>query len=352
MKDLIIKWITDTLGITIFQNKYFLSLFILVLFVILAKLVLFIFSRYLQKMAKKTKTKIDDLIFDHTKKPLFYLVLAYGFKLSLLNLNIGSTITKIVDSVMALVLLLIILKAIDIFVETWGITFAEKTETKLDEILLPLLHKGIKVIFVVVGFLLVLNIWGFDITPYLAGVGIGGLVLGFALQDSLKNIFGGITLILDGTYKIGDKVKIESGEVGMIHDIGLRSTKLATYDNEIIYIPNGYLANSRVQNYTRPTPKIRVVINFGVEYGSDIKKVRKVVQGTLKKIKDLMTDPEPAVSFVEMGDSSLKFKAIFWVEQWDTAYGKKLEAIEKIYDDLNKNKINIPFPTRTVYLQK
>ena len=149
-----------------------------------------------------------------------------------------------------------------------------------------------------------------------------------------------------------DKVKIESGEVGAIHDIGLRSTKLVTYDNEVIYIPNGYLANSRVQNYTRPSPKIRAHVSFGVEYGSDITQVQKVVLGILEKDKEILSDPEPTVQFLEMGDSALNFKAYFWVEKWGMAYGKKLEMTEAIYNGLNKAKIGIPFPTRTVHLVK
>ncbi len=196
-----------------------------------------------------------------------------------------------------------------------------------------------------------LDIWQIDITPYLAGVGVSGIVLGLSLQDSLKNIFGGVTLILDKTFKYGDKIKLESGEVGTIHDIGLRSTKLVTFDNEVVYIPNGYLANSRVHNYTRPSPKVRVVIDFGVEYGSDVQKVKKLIMKEIKALK-VMDEPSPSVEFVTMGDSALLFKAKFWVEQWNEAYGYKLDATERIYNALNKEKIGIPFPTQTVYLRK
>ncbi len=168
----------------------------------------------------------------------------------------------------------------------------------------------------------------------------------------MKNVFGGITLILDKNFEIGDKVKLESGELGEVLDIGLRSTKLRTYDNEVIYVPNGYLANSRILNYTRPTSKIRVGIAFGVEYGSKVKNVQKVVLKVIKGMKEVLKDPEPRVLFLEMGDSALSFKAFFWVENWKNAYSKKLEATEKIYDALNKAKIGIPLPTQSVYVKK
>ncbi len=333
------------------QNVFVHGGFVLALFVLVGIALLFVYSHYLQRLAKKTKTEFDDMVLNHTKKPLFYLVLAYGLKTAVLTTGITGTASKVVNSVMAAVIVLIVLRTIDVIIETWGITMAKKTKTNLDDVLLPLFHKIINVIFVIIALLWILKIWGIDIGPYLAGVGISGIVLGLALQDSLKNIFGGITLILDKTFQPGDKIKLESGEVGMIHEIGLRSTKLTTFDNEIIYIPNGYLANSRIQNYTRPNPKVRVVVPFGVEYGVDIATVKKIILKELNAMK-IMKDPEPLVHFIEMGDSALTFEAKFWVERWDEAYGPKLEAIERIYDALNKANISIPFPTRTVYMKK
>ena len=263
-----------------------------------------------------------------------------------------ANVNQSINSLMAIVFVFIVARVVDVIIDVWGKSFAKKTESTFDDILLPLFHKLVKVIFVIITILWVLKIWNIDIGPYLAGAGILGIVIGFALQDSLKNIIGGVTLVLDKTFEIGDKVKIESGEVGAIHDIGLRSTKLVTYDNEVIYIPNGYLANSRVQNYTRPSPKVRAHVSFGVEYGSDITQVQKVVLGILEKDKEILSDPEPTVQFLEMGDSALNFKAYFWVEKWGMAYGKKLEMTEAIYNGLNKAKIGIPFPTRTVHLVK
>lgn len=353
MKETIIYWLGNLPYIgTFLQNRYVISLLILVVFALLSKLLLIIFSRLLEKFAAKTDTKFDDMLFDHTKKPLFYLILAYGLKLSVLNLEINEVVTKLINSVMALVFLFIILRAIDISVETWAIAFSKKTKTKVDDVLLPLLHKIIRVVFVLVGMLWVFKIWKIDITPYLAGVGIGGLVLGLALQDSLKNVLGGITLLLDKTYRYGDKIKLESGEVGTIHDIGLRSTKIITFDNEVIYVPNGYLANSRVLNYTRPDPKVRVRVLFGVEYGTEVKKVEKAVLDVLTKMHDVMAEPAPTVQFLEMGDFALKFQANFWVDRWDKSWNKKLEATEKIYGALRRAKIGIPFPTQTIYLKK
>ncbi|MBI2102986.1 mechanosensitive ion channel family protein [Candidatus Woesearchaeota archaeon] len=335
-----------------FQNKYLFALAVIIFFALAAKLLLFIFNRYLQRFAAKTKTKFDDIIFDHTKRPLFYLILAYGFKVAVVHLGLIGVTFKVVNSVMAAVFLLVIMRVVDIIIDTWGFTIAKKTKTKVDEVVLPLFHKVGRVVYVIIVLLWILRIWDIDITPYLAGVGISGLILGLALQDSLKNVFGGVSLLLDKTYQIGDKIKLESGEVGVINDIGLRSTKLVTYDNEAIFVPNGYLANSRVLNYTRPTPSVKVTILFGVEYGTKVEKVKDVILTVLGKMEEVQKEPEPVVQFLEMGDFALKFRAQFWVDHWDKAFGKKVEATEKIYNALNKAKIGIPFPTQTVHLKK
>ncbi len=240
------------------------------------------------------------------------------------------------------------MKVIDTFIDTWGNEWAHKTKSTIDDALLPLFHKSAKVLFFVFTVILILKVWGFNVNGLLAGVGIIGMVLGLALKDSLANIFGGISLVLDKSIKVGDKVKLSSGEVGVIHDIGLRSTKLKTYDNEILTIPNGGLAGSIIHNYVLPNEAHRAKVDFSVEYGSDPEKVKKIVLKAVQGIEDAVYEPEPVVVFKEMADSGLNCTALVW-STWTKSYGVKLEMTKRIYDALNKEKICIPFPTRTIY---
>ncbi len=335
------------------DNIYLAAIAILIATGIIAQIMLFLFSLYLKKVAAKTETIIDDLIFEKTKRPVFFLILIYGLKLALLDLGWLGLVSKIVDSLMAIMFVFILLRVFDIIIESWGQTFAKKTDTKLDDVLLPLFHKIGKVVFTLISLMWLLHIWGVDITPYLAGVGISGIVLGLALQDSLKNILGGINLMMDKTYQIGDKIKLESGEVGKIHDIGLRTTKLVTFDNEIVYVPNGYLANSRVMNFTHPDTKVRGKVEFMVGYGVDVEKVKRVIHNAIiKQVKDLAKGKEVTVQFYEMGDFGLKFRVFFWVEHWDQEAKVKMEITQLVYDALNKAKIEIPYPTQVVYVKK
>ena len=350
MKDLILSWISTLPGASYLDNPYIMAGVVLVLFILLAFFVLFVFHKYLEKIAHKTKSKIDDMIFDTTKKPIFYLILIYGIRVAVVGLNAGAFTMRVIDSFLAFVFSLILLRVFDTIVQAWGDSLAKKTKTNIDDVLLPLVHKALKVIFVIVALLWILKIWSIDITPYLAGAGILGLVLGMALQDSLKNVFGGVSLIMDKNFNLGDAIRLESGELGTISEIGLRSTKMLSFDREVIFVPNGQLANMRIRNFVKPDKKVRKIVEFGVEYGSDPEKVKKVVLGALKKIKDISDDPYMDVILVGMGDSSLNFKARFWVD-WDDAYGKWVEATQAIYSALEKAGIKIPFPTRTVYMK-
>jgi MscS family membrane protein len=157
---------------------------------------------------------------------------------------------------------------------------------------------------------------------------------------------------MDKTVRVGDWIKLEDGTVGIILKIGLRSTKLKTFDNETIYIPNSKLSDSKVQNIALPDPKSRVVIPFGVAYGSNVDKVKKIVMKELKKVDHYVEDPEPSVKFLEMGDSALIFKAFFFVDSFENRFAAIDEANTKIYNALNKEGISIPFPQMDVHLKK
>lgn len=321
--------------------------------IILSYIVTFIIGRIVKSIASKTKTKADDLIIKENWHRFSWLLITLGFQFALMITPLNSALSNILATISIIIGTTIVMSMSSIVIDEWGYKLAKKTKTDLDEQLIPLLKKTLNVAYGILGFLIILKLWEIDLTPYLTGIGISGLVLGLALQDSLKNIFGGISMIFDRNFHIGDKVKIESGDLGEVMEIGLRSTKLKTYDNETIFIPNGQLANQRIQNYVEPSPPVRVVVPFGVAYGSDVDKVKKIALQTIKKNK--YYDPEGSytdVIMTEMADSSLNFNARFWVKEWNQSYSAKIEATEAIYKALVKNKINIPFPTRTVHLKK
>ena len=326
-------------------------LFILIL-LIASRILVWILKTIIGALVSKTKTNVDDLILARSKNFLVLLFFFIGIKQFILPLITTEFLTKLNDSIIYALGTLVIIVVIDVIIDNWGKEWAKKTESTADDALLNLFHKFAKVIIGIIGLIIILGEWGVQITPLLASLGVAGLVLGLALKDTLANIFGGIAIILDKNFSLDDTIKLQSGEMGKIIDIGLRSTKIRTFDNELLIIPNNNMANAIIQNYAKPQLKAREVIDFGVAYGSDTYKVRKVVLQAVKKIPKVLKDPEPSVKFMNMGDFALQFKAYFWVQTYKERFDAKIKAVDVIYKALNKAKIDIPFPTSTVYVKK
>ncbi len=341
------------------ENPYYRFIFIVIIFYILSKIVQVIILGNLRRLASKTKNTTDDQIIEAVRKPLIQFLALIGIKIAVNVLpfadNILTTFHQIINTLFIIVIISLAIKVAGAFLNTWGKNWAEKTDSSLDDELLPLIRKATDAVIIILGIFFILAEWSIDVTGLLAGVGLAGLALGFAVKDSLANIFGGISIILDKALKVGDVVKLEDGKNGTILDVGLRSTKLRTWNNELLIIPNGQLANTTIQNYKKPDLSVRGEVDFGVQYGANTTNVKKIVKDTIKTIKTVIpnsTKKPIQVLFLKMGDSALEFKARFWVKDYSDKFETELEATEKIYKALNKSKIGIPFPTRTVYLKK
>lgn len=337
----------------ILNNIYLRFLFILLVTLLVALLARFILKQVLRPLTRKTKTKIDDLLVRSFSSMIFYLVFAVGFKVGFAHFKFETAIfNNLIQSLVVVVFALLIIRIINGFSKLWQEEWASKTASTADDRLIPLFEKILKTVVIILAVIFVFDSWNVDISPLLATAGIAGIAISFAVKDSLANMLGGLQLVLDKTFKVGDKIEIESGELGVVLDIGLRSTKLKTYDNEVISIPNGYLSNAKVKNFTMPDLSIRVNVNFGVEYGSDPDKVRQVVLAAVTKEEIVLQEPEPMIQFVSMGAYSLDFIARVWVKNYGDAYNAKLIVTDVIYKALNQAGIGIPFPTHTIIAKK
>ena len=341
------------------QNKFVYSFVILVSFFLMAKLFVYLCQKVILKLTKKTKTQLDDIIVKKANRPISIILILIGIRISLFPLGIKESVLNISDDVVLSLIMIvatyITVVVFDAVIDEWGLKFAEKTHSDLDTELISMFHRFSRIILSILGLLFILPIWGVQIAPLLASLGIAGLAVAFALQSTLGNIFGGVSLLLDKSIKVGDVIRLDNETVGKVMDVGLRSTRINTFDNEVIIIPNGKLAESRILNYLQPTPKVRCVIEFGVEYGSDVDKVKRIVADELNSLPNVLKEPEEnkaSVVFMEMADFALKFKALFWVASFDERFLAKDAALTKIYNALRKNGIGIPFPTRTVYLKE
>ena len=340
---------------TITENDYLGALVYFGIYLVVIGILAFVLKKIFLKITLKTKTDLDDLLVQKLNKPILVLLFLTGLRFSLERISVeGSldTLFGIVSSFIVIGVIYFLYVIFDLSFSRAWIRLAKKTKRKPNDALIQLTNISLKIVLVILGLIYILNLWGVEVAPLLAGVGIGGIAIAFALQNSLGNIFGGISIILDKSIRVGDFLTLENGTSGKVTQVGLRSTKILTRDNESLIVPNSKLSESIIHNVAMPEPKSRVIVPFSVAYGSDIEQVKKIVMNEIKKIEWFVEDPAPFVRFMEMGDSSLKFKTYFFVSSFDVKLDATDEANTRIYNALNKAGIEIPFPHMDVRLKK
>lgn len=337
-------------------NPYLRALVILIVFTLFFGVIAFLFDRVLKRVSGKTKSKLDDQFISKSSKPLTVLIFFIGLRIAINELPFSEHVIKNTANVIYTLIVVSLAFVIFYFVDIvlWFVLkeTLKGSNSKALKSLTDIIHGVLKMVLVSLTILYILEVWGIEIGPFLATLGIAGLAVALALQPALANIFSGMSLILDKSIKVDDLIYLDSETKGKVLHVGLRSTKILTFDNELIIVPNSKIADSKIQNIGEPEPMTRVVIQFSVAYGSDVDKVKKIVMAEVKKVEHFIEEPEPLVRFLEMSDSALKFKAYFYVDSFENKWKAIDEANTKIYNALNKNKIGIPFPQMDVHIRK
>ncbi len=338
------------------HNKYLFAAIIFAGFFALSRLTVYLVEKVIIAFTARTKTKLDDRLVEKTNGPVSWLLVFIGFKIALEFLDLQNGFADFLDrtttSLIYIGVGIVTTAVVVVLINHWGHRVAQKTKSTIDDALVPLFRRTMRVVILVIFAIMVLDLWGVNVAGLLAGVGIAGIAIGFAVKDSLSNIFGGVSLILDKTFNVGNKVELDDGTVGVVHDVGIRATRIKTYDNEVIVVPNGVMANMKIKNYHLPDSTARVVVPIGIEYGMDTEKAKKAALAEVGKMQDILDDPAPSAIFLEMGDFSLLIKVFFWVDDVSKVYPKKEEAMTRIYKAFNRKKIGIAFPTQTVHVKK
>jgi small conductance mechanosensitive channel len=190
---------------------------------------------------------------------------------------------------------------------------------------------------------------GIETASFVAVIGAAGLAIGFALQGSLSNFASGVMLIIFRPIKVGDF--IEGGGIsGSVQEIGIFITTLTSPDNKVIFVPNSKMTSNNIINYSMNTTR-RVDLTFGIGYGDDIDKAKRVITDVIDANSKILKDPAPNVQLHELADSSVNFIVRPWVktENYWSVYWELTETIKKKFDEQN---IEIPFPQRDVHLHQ
>ncbi len=279
-------------------------------------------------------------------KFLFLGLLLYALKFSFYAVIPEHYLLKVLESLGIIFVGIAFLSLNNALVDLWVKLFRESKGFK--KAIAPVIRKIMHGVVLFIVLMLVLQVWGVKISALLASLGVAGVAVALAIQATLGDFFSGVALVSDKAVRIGDV--IEFGDItGIVEDISFRSIKVRTYDKELIIIPNSKLASSVIKINNRFAPR-RIVINFGVEYGSDIEKVRKIALKVLKSTKEILKDPEPYVYFSGFGDSALEFSMRGWVSSYDDMFFTKEKVREKLYKEFAKEGISFAYPTQTIHL--
>ncbi|MCF8084488.1 MAG: mechanosensitive ion channel [Deltaproteobacteria bacterium] len=223
-------------------------------------------------------------------------------------------------------------------------------KTKVSEEATTLLLRFAKYALIVFGFLTVAGQLSINVGSLVAGVGIAGLALSFAAQDTIANLISGVAIIIDRPFKEGDWIAVGDMHAS-VAKIRLRTTTLTTFDNETVVVPNKQLAQERVVNFTL-TPNARVRVSVGIAYKEDIQGAREVILSTLEGDARILPDPAPSVVVTGLGDSSVNLQLRFWTEDPNQKYGLMWEYTEKCKQALDQADIEIPFPHLQLFLEQ
>ena len=334
------------------ENIYIKRFIVIAIYLILSKIVDLLIDKLVRKAAGMTKITIDDYLVNFVHKPICWSVFCLGILHAISIEPFAEPWQAILPAITRSILLLIWTIAL-IRLFNWAFQERINRSPRQDEIgkdVLLLLKNVTRVVLIVSGLLWVLTIWKISLTPLFASAGIVGIAIALAAKDTLANFFGGISIFLDRTYKIGDYIIVDTGERGEVVEIGIRSTRIKTRDDVMITIPNAILANSKIINESAPVPRFRIRVPFGVAYGSDLDQVEEIVLAVARANPDVSQEPAPRVRLRSFADSSVNFELLCWVEH-PSGKGKEIHNLLKaIYRVFDEKGIVIPFPQRDIHV--
>jgi len=337
-------------------GEWAIALAIIIGSVIIAKLAFFIISKVVKRLTKRTKGKLDDIIVDMIEEPIVFAIIIAGvwYGLNFLNLNEWwqDFIGKVYYILIIFNIAWMLNRLFDALVKEYLMPLVEESDSDLDDQLLPIASKGVKITVWVIALIVGLNNAGYDIGALIAGLGIGGLALAMAAKDSVANLFGGFTIFTDKPFTIHDRIKAD-GFDGAVEEIGIRSKRLKSLEGRIVTIPNALFASESIENVSSE-PDRKVALDLGLTYDTTpdaMQKAMEVLQEIAKNNKSL--DSEKTVTaFTEFGDSAMVIRFIYYINKGEGIYGTMSDINMEILKKFNENKFDFAFPTQTIYTVK
>lgn len=344
---------TEWLGIAVWQYAA-IFLWILVGFV-LRKIFEFVLDNYIRRITKKTKFTWDDDLLEGVERPIGFIFLMVFFSLTYTNLRLPVTINLYLSTILEIA---ISFGVVWVFYNLSGVfakyltVITSKTENKLDDQLVPLIRKSLRFFVVIMGVILILQNNGYNVASLIAGLGIGGLAVALAARDTLANFFGSITIFMDRPFRIGDWIKIGNVE-GTVEEVGFRSTRIRTFYNSLVSVPNSNVSTADIDNYgMREYRRLKTVLNL--TYSTTPEQMEAFVEGIKAIVKANMHFRQDfyEVHFNSFGAHSLDVLVyvFFKVPDWSTELQQRHNFLLEVLRLAKEVGVEFAFPTQTLHV--
>ncbi|MFF7700782.1 mechanosensitive ion channel family protein [Streptomyces lydicus] len=319
-----------------------------------AGLLLRIALRWLGKHARRTRWSGDDVIVDALRSVVPWAAICTGLAAAAAVLPFTATVRHNVNRTLTVVFIFVVTFTAARVITSLVKSLAQSRSGVAGSA--TIFANITRIVVLAMGMLVVLQTLGISIAPLLTALGVGGLAVALALQDTLANLFAGVHVLASKTVQPGDYIRLSSGEEGYVVDINWRNTVVRQLSNNLVIIPNAQLAGTNMTNFTRPEQQLSILVQVGVGYDSDLEHVERVttevVASVMTDITGAVPDHEPAVRFHTFGDSRIGFTVILGVGEFSDQYRIKHEFIKRLHQRYRDEGIRIPAPARTVALQQ
>lgn len=321
---------------------------------VLGKTLYWSFRNVFGPMLQKSGKELLGIIIDMIEEPIVFLAVILGIRLSLNSLTLNADAIQTADYALAFVVTLaitwLITRLYNSLHQRYLVPLAEKTTTTLDDHLLPLLKKGLNSILWAIGIVVALNNAGYNITPVLAGLGIGGLAFALSVQHTFGNILGGLLVYTDSHFKVGDRIQVrgERGDIdGVVKDIGLRTTSVKTrYEGRYVNIPNSFLTDRDVVNVDTEDGRQMFAV-YKLAHDTTAEKIRKFIELLEDAVKSTPGTKDPVVTgLIAVSEIALDVMLLYWVESDSSKVKTRTEINLKILEAMARE--DIEFSDRTM----
>lgn len=328
----------------------------------LGKFFKFFLNNVVRKITERTKTELDNRIMEVLVDKVFGITVVAGFYFGTEQIRAGITshnpsimdILRYIDALWFIVFLSILTIVITRILNTVVLhtlhRYATREDSILDRAAAPLITRLVSILIGAIAITIILGHFGENISSLVLSLGVGSLAIALGAQETIANMIAGFVIMIDRPFRIGDRVQLPSGEIGDVIDIGLRSTRILDFNHNVIISPNAELIKGKIINFSYPERHVRLKVNVGVAYGSDIQKVKKNLLSVAHKQSGVLPDPPPNVLLTNLGDSALEFSLLCRTDDYKNKSKIEEELRVNIYEAFQREGIEIPFPQRVVHL--